>query len=234
MIKKRSGRISQGIGLATRLRADLMGRGVHSYAQCGEDVFLVNECYLPDRGTYVDIGAGHPYFGSNTFLFYRRGWQGLTIDPNPDHGRLHRIVRPDDTFLELGVATKASELEYFRFTNPDFNTFDSNARDRAISNNGKLTGSTRIPVRPLVDILGEHGVTEAFDLLSVDCEGLDLDVLNSNDWMRFRPRIVLVEDLPSVEDPFQVTEVHKTMTQVDYRRRATVGYTAVYQAKEQR
>ncbi|MEM7661502.1 MAG: FkbM family methyltransferase [Pseudomonadota bacterium] len=234
MAQGRSNVIKQGAGLATRLRADLMGRGVHSYSQCGEDVFLINECYLPKQGTYVDIGAGHPYFGSNTFLLYRRGWQGLTIDPNPDHGRLHRIVRPDDTFMELGIATRANELEYFRFTNPDFNTFDRDARDRAVGNNGKLTGSTRIPVRPLAEILREQNVPETFDLLSVDCEGLDIDVLKSNDWTTFRPRIVLVEDLPSVDDPFQVTEVHEIMTELDYRRRATVGYTAVYQANERR
>ena len=33
------------------------------------------------------------------------------------------------------------------------------------------------------------------DFLSVDTEGLDLAVLKSNDWSRYRPKVVLVEIL---------------------------------------
>ena len=33
------------------------------------------------------------------------------------------------------------------------------------------------------------------DFLSVDVEGLDLNVLRSNNWERFRPRVILVEDM---------------------------------------
>lgn len=39
------------------------------------------------------------------------------------------------------------------------------------------------------------------DFMSVDVEGLDLDVLKSNDWQRFRPTVILTEDygVPSLE-----------------------------------
>lgn len=224
--------LSQSMGLAARLRADLLGRGDRSYAQCGEDIFLLHECKMPDKGTYVDVGAGHPYFGSNSYLFYRRGWQGLTIDPNPDHARLHRLIRPRDTFRQFGIAQTETELEYFKFTNPDFNTFDPSARDRALSFGGKVKETDRVSVRPLAALLKETGIKSDFDLLSVDCEGLDVDVLKSNDWETYRPRIVLVEDLEAIDKPFQVTEVHEVMTALDYGRRASVGYTSVYQANE--
>ena len=35
---------------------------------------------------------------------------------------------------------------------------------------------------------------QAIDFLSVDCEGSDLGVLRSNDWDRFQPRVIAVED----------------------------------------
>lgn len=38
---------------------------------------------------------------------------------------------------------------------------------------------------------------QKIDFLSVDVEGRDLDVLQSNDWEIFRPNIVLVELLES-------------------------------------
>jgi len=36
--------------------------------------------------------------------------------------------------------------------------------------------------------------SQRIDLMSVDVEGLDLEVLQSNDWERFRPRVVVAED----------------------------------------
>ena len=34
---------------------------------------------------------------------------------------------------------------------------------------------------------------QAIDLLNIDAEGRDMNVLRSNDWKRFRPGVVLVE-----------------------------------------
>ena len=50
----------------------------------------------------------------------------------------------------------------------------------------------------MADILGEHlPANTAIDFLSVDVEGWDLEVLKSNDWTRFRPRVVLAEQFGS-------------------------------------
>ena len=35
---------------------------------------------------------------------------------------------------------------------------------------------------------------QAIDFLNVDVEGHDLEVLESNDWKRFRPKVIVVED----------------------------------------
>ena len=36
---------------------------------------------------------------------------------------------------------------------------------------------------------------QVIDFMSIDVEGLDLEVLQSNDWCKYRPKLVLVEDL---------------------------------------
>ena len=44
------------------------------------------------------------------------------------------------------------------------------------------------------DLLAEHlPAGQLIDFLSIDVEGLDLQVLRSNDWSRFRSRALLVE-----------------------------------------
>ena len=42
-------------------------------------------------------------------------------------------------------------------------------------------------------ILSQLNIT-SIDFMSVDVEGLDLNVLKSNDWNTFRPKVILVED----------------------------------------
>src|SRR5438552_13668137 len=53
-----------------------------SFSQLGEDLAicrLTDELAL-DRGVYVDAGAFHPIFGSNTLLLHKRGWRGINVD----------------------------------------------------------------------------------------------------------------------------------------------------------
>ena len=52
-----------------------------------------------------------------------------------------------------------------------------------------------MPVKSLTSVLEEAHV-EDIDFMSVDTEGFDMVVLRSNDWDRFRPRVICVESLP--------------------------------------
>src|SRR5205823_4844967 len=51
-----------------------------------------------------------------------------------------------------------------------------------------------VPARTLDDILTEAGAPSRFDFLSVDVEGHELEVLSGFDFVRWRPRLVLLED----------------------------------------
>jgi hypothetical protein len=69
----------------------------------------------------------------------------------------------------------------------------------------------------------------SIDFLSVDVEGLDLQVLRSNDWERFAPEYVLAEDLSSetVEDALR-TPVAAFMRSVGYALFAKTVHTKIY------
>jgi hypothetical protein len=60
-----------------------------SRSSFGEDRVLVK--FLPEvLGSYIDVGAGAPVRGSNTYLFYERGWRGITIDPIKSLVKMHQ------------------------------------------------------------------------------------------------------------------------------------------------
>jgi FkbM family methyltransferase len=169
---------------------------LRSFGQNGEDLILDRMLEREEAGFYVDVGAHHPVRFSNTCLFYRRGWRGINIDAQPGSMRLFRKHRPRDINIECGVAARAGTLSYFRFNEPALNTFDESEAKLKDVAPYRIVDRLEVGVRPLGDLLAEFlPAGQAIDFMSVDVEGLDAEVLGSNDWNRFRPRIVLAETL---------------------------------------
>lgn len=187
-----------------------------------------------DRGFYVDVGAHHPYRFSNTYLLYRRGWHGLNIDALPGTKLLFDRCRPRDQTIEVGVSTHRGSLTYWSFEEPAFNTFDEAlGRERVRRGVSRLIDRQAVATLPLSEILAKNITTDrSIDLLTVDVEGLDLQVLQSNDWHRYRPGVVLCEVLASDLDETAGDEVYAFMLSVGYRLRSKLYTTAVFQTNE--
>ena len=67
----------------------------HSYSQEGEDLVLRKIFKKQDKGFYVDVGAHHPKRFSNTFLLYKKGWNGINIDATPGSMKLFNKFRSE-------------------------------------------------------------------------------------------------------------------------------------------
>ena len=149
------------------------------------------------KGFYVDVGAHHPKRFSNTSFFYRCGWSGINIDAMPGSMQLFNKWRPRDINLEMGVAKASGVLDYYVFNEPALNGFSADlAHERnTASNIYSVKEVLKIDVFPLREILRKYLGKQKIDFLSVDVEGFDLDVLESNDWSIFRPNFVLAEVL---------------------------------------
>jgi FkbM family methyltransferase len=170
---------------------------VVAYSQEGEDLILNRVFGAQKTGFYVDVGAHHPQRFSNTYLFYQRGWRGINIDAMPGCMEPFKKIRPRDINLEMAILKEKGSLTYFQFNEPALNTFSRELSNRRDGRNGyKIIRTIEMKGLPLREIFVEYLLVEQgeeIDFLSVDVEGLDLDVLESNDWSRFRPKLVLVE-----------------------------------------
>jgi FkbM family methyltransferase len=173
-----------------------------SYAQDGEDRIAQNFLGGPGRreGWYVDVGAHHPGHFSNTLLFHLKGWRGINIDAQPGSMDLFKKMRPRDINLEVGISDTKGERIFHVYDAPEVNTFSKDvATSRRAVNGLNLVRTMSVPTLTLAQVFSEHmpaGV--GVDLMSVDVEGLDLEVLKSNDWNHWRPSLVLAEDLTVV------------------------------------
>jgi len=78
-----------------------------SYSQCGEDL-IVNYIFNTMKiahPTYLDIGAHHPCFLSNTYLFFRQGSRGVSIEPVPFLFSKIKRARGRDVNLNIGLSS---------------------------------------------------------------------------------------------------------------------------------
>lgn len=170
-----------------------------AFSQEGEDLLIARLFDGQERGFFVDIGAHHPTRFSNTYLLYRAGWHGINVDATPGSMRAFRRKRRRDINLEVAVAKDVDSIVLHQFVESALNTMsDDVAAERLAEGVNVARESVIVPALPLVSILQEHlpdGTT--IDLLTVDVEGADLEVLQSNDWSRFRPSVVVVEVLGS-------------------------------------
>lgn len=179
-----------------------------SYSQEAEDLLLWTwfaehqpTKVRTEAGRYVEIGALHPARFSNSFLFYQRGWRGVTVEPNPEVKPLFRRTRQRDTHLACGVGGKQGNIEYYCFSEPAYNTFDTRRLEQLEQQGVTPIHRSRVDVFPLAKLLKEHWpVGVQIDFMSIDAEGSDLSILSSNDWERYRPTLVLCETEPAQQD----------------------------------
>jgi len=203
--------------------------GRFSYAQEGEDLVVQRLVPGARKGFYVEVGCHHPFRFSNTYLFYKNGWRGICIDPLPGTKKMFNRFRPRDITLEMGVNEQAGHLTYYMFNEPALNTFDASvARDRNGSKDYRITGEKLVEVKRLGDILSGFNDLPAIDILSVDVEGLDLQVLKSNDWDRFRPRIIIAECLSLEIENISSDAVYNYLVALNYSIYAKTGHSVVF------
>ncbi len=152
-----------------------------SFSKSGEDIQLW-QLLKKEKGVFVDIGAHHPIFGNNTYFFYLRGWRGINVEPNQKFEKLHRKFRSTDFFYRGGIAGFEGELEYFELDSNLRNTFAKNYI-KNFSLEKDVTNTKLLPVMRL-SVLFETYLTKPYsiDFMNIDVEGMELEVVKSNDW----------------------------------------------------
>lgn len=186
--------------------------------------------YFEDRGpgTYVDVGAHHPWHMSNTYWLYRHGWSGLNIDATPGSMDAFRRARPRDRNLEAAVASDARTITFFMFDHPALNTFDPAAVQRAKAGGYRLVEERELRTTTLAMLLHEHLRGHKIDFLSVDVEGFDAEVLESNDWDAFAPELVLAETPRQAVDDLKTSPVARILGDQGYGLFAKTVNTAIF------
>ena len=200
-----------------------------SYSQFGEDAYLYayfkgktwkqgKPMYLPSGGFYVDVGAYSPTECSNTHAFYKHGWSGINIDATPGVMDSFDLLRKRDINLNIAIGSENRAITFYSWGAPNvFNTADPELAMQRAKSLGQNPAEVRVKCMPLAEVLERYLPCDRhIDFLTVDVEGLDLEVLQSNNWLKYRPELVVAEDYSASLEDLKKSELVKYMTERDY------------------
>ena len=152
-------------------------------------------------GTYVDVGAYDPVKFSNTFNLYRKGWRGINIDPLKSSIDRFNKLRPDDINLSIGIDDKVGEIEYFRFEESAYNTINPIQAEGYLKRGyPKFKEKNIIKTDTLKNVFDAYLNGRKIDLLTIDVENMELSVLQSNDWDKYRPTFIIMESIVNCDE----------------------------------
>lgn len=208
-----------------------------SFSQEGEDLILARLLGSKSRGFFVDIGAHHPLLYSNTYKFYLLGWRGVNIDALPGSMELFNKLRPEDINIEVPIANDDSnELTYYMFEVPALNTFSKRNAERILSNNPEYPLIAKKDIRPkrLETILNDLNLeNREIDFLNLDVEGLELEVLKSNNWNLFRPHYIVVESIDTLLIDDLRSDLNSYLNQQGYTLVSKAVNSMIYKVNNQ-
>jgi hypothetical protein len=159
----------------------------------------------PVPATFLELGANHPFFLSNTwYLEHRCGFQGVSVDPLPKYEALFRASRPKTQFVRAAVVPldrAGTDVRIYNCDNDALSTTDLSEADRLRSMN---LGGSEIIARgvPYEELVRRPEFTSGLGVLFLDVESheLQLAILREVVASDRKPRLICVETLEFMGD----------------------------------
>jgi len=163
-----------------------------SYAMDGEDTEVINYFKNKTKGFYVDVGCYHPIHRNNTYLLYKKNWNGINIDTSQFSIDLFDYMRPNDLNYNCAISNKNEIIKlFYQKELSQLSTTVSIQAEKVFQGNVK---EKEIQAFTLDEILNKSKYKNSkIDFLDIDVEGADLKVLEGLSFEKFKPELICVE-----------------------------------------
>jgi len=166
--------------------------------------------YFPDyhyKGVFLDVGAFEPIRISNSYHFEKNGWDVFCFEANTDGIPYLQEYRKN--VFNYAIYDEDKEMVEFNIVTSNGWTagFSAVELSQEIANifhcEKKEIKKIMVPQKTLNTILSQEiTLIRPIDILKIDVEGGELKVLNGIDLDKYKPRIILLENITNnVEIP---------------------------------
>ena len=192
-----------------------------SYSQCGEDLivdFIFNAIKI-SKPSYLDIGAHHPTYMNNTFLFYSKGSFGVCVEPDLSLFNNIKKIRKRDICLNVGIGADEKETaKFYILSSKSLNTFSLEDTNKHLADGRqKIESIVDMPLVNINKLISDYFL-ECPNFISIDVEGLDYKIIKSFDFFRYRPEVFCIETLTYTTNNTErkIDEIISYMIDQDY------------------
>lgn len=183
-----------------RVPANILTAGTKLYSQHDEEL-LIRHFFNDERGgVFLDVGCWDWKEGSTTlYLEERLGWSGLAVDAQADVRAGYEQHRPRTRFFNFIVTDRAEGMGKL-FVAGQISSINEDHVAQFPGAQWYQTAPLEVPTITLDELLAQNGVPR-IDLLSMDIEGAEPKALAGFDIQKYRPRLVVIEASPHVQEP---------------------------------
>ena len=197
-----------------------------TYSMDGEDLIIFNYFKNKKNGFFIDVGSYHPIHRNNTFLLYKKGWQGINVDIHSFSIDLFNHLRPNDLNYNFAVSDKNEILKmYYQKELSQLSTIDYVQAKKVFQGPIK---EKKIQALTLNEILKISQIEKKIDLLDIDVEGADFKVLQGLSFNKFRPELICIE---IHEENFKKSEIDKFLDSINYELIWSGVFSYIFKSK---
>jgi len=186
----------------------------NSKSQIQQDLILDQQIFKgKTNGFFVEVGALDGFGASNTWFFEKeRNWSGLLIEPNPvEFNKRNQHPRPNSIFENCAISDVEMDINFLSIEGPCnvlsgimefYNTQHLERINRELemySNHPEdhelYSRKEQIPMKSvrLQTLFDKHNITK-IDFISIDVEGVELQVLNSINFDKVDISVFMIEN----------------------------------------
>lgn len=168
-------------------------------AQFGEDCLLYELFEGVQQGFFIEAGAFNGLDFSVSLAFERLGWNGLLVEAIPQRAEECAKNRPLARVVHAALgAPDGPDTTTFTSTADFYGGMLSRRADTSEALAPKVgaevvTTNVTVPSRTLDSLLASHN--GPIDFVALDLEGGEPEALRGFTLSRFRPRVMLIEDM---------------------------------------
>ena len=198
-----------------------------TYAMDGEDLVIVDYFKNKQKGFYIDVGCYHPIHRNNTFLLYKKGWNGINIDIHSFSIDLFNYMRPNDLNYNFAISDKKEIINmYFQKELSQLSTTNYDQAKKSLQGPIK---KKNIQSHSLNEVLKFSNLeNKKIDLLDIDVEGADFKVLKGLSFEMTNPELICIE----IHDKnLKESETYKFLINLNYELIWSGVFSHIFRSK---
>jgi len=164
-----------------------------SYSLSSVDLIVDRLFSNISKGIYIDIGCNHPIKYNNTYLLYKKGWNGINIDLDKESiNEFNSLRKKDYNIQELVGSVDGEEKEiYYYHERSAINTVSKALADKRETKPQKIIKKKTKSLNKIIESSPFNN--KKINFMSIDIENYEYEVLKYFNFQKYEIDVIVTE-----------------------------------------